>query len=54
MRAFLRAVVLALLMAMTAGCAYTWFDHDASSPDPQLNYGGSYRARIAASKGVSQ
>jgi hypothetical protein len=54
MRTLLRAIALALLMAMTSGCVWTWYNYDNSSPDPQVAYGGSYRARMAVSKGVNQ
>jgi hypothetical protein len=36
MRAFLGAVVLALLMAVTSGCVYTWYNFDGSSLDSRL------------------
>jgi 1,6-anhydro-N-acetylmuramate kinase len=54
MRTFLGAVVLALLMAVTAGCIYTWFDYDGNSPKPLVACGGSEQAKVAADKSVNQ
>jgi hypothetical protein len=54
MRAFLRVVILALLMAVTAGCVYTWFSYDGSSPDPGHAGPGLNSAQVQASKTVNQ
>jgi hypothetical protein len=54
MRAFLGALVLALLMAVTAGCVYTWFNYDGSTPNPAVACKGSYGAGFTEAKGTDQ